>query len=341
VVGTVESDAATIVEVWSRNFELLRGEAARQKVDHSYLSNPVGSGAAFLLRDCQSQTIVGVQCLVLRRFNYCGRVLHAGVAADYSVDPAHRSVLPALMLMKASIAKSPDMADFLYGLPNGKSEAVTKRAGFAQVLQLTRYAAPLRVARYLSPRMPRPVGWLLELVGDAALTVFDNLRVYRRGRRLRWVEGRDQPDKIDQIWNAAKAQGFLISQRDSHQLWWRFRLSTSQPSEWLIDIAEHPSAQPLGYVVWAKRDNIAVIGDFLCADPKADTDYLLEAFRCHARGLGMTAISLEYGGAPSVIEALSRARFARREGNNLYAIRTESLPAWDHWYMTGMDRDTD
>ena len=49
-------------------------------------------------------------------------------ARDFAVDRVHRSLQPALMLLKAFLNEVNSRFHFVYGFPNGKAEAVLKRA---------------------------------------------------------------------------------------------------------------------------------------------------------------------------------------------------------------------
>lgn len=340
VLAAASEAAATMVRLWSNSFDMLQGAHAEKKVAHFYLRNPAGSGPVFLLRENTSGADVGVQTLVLRRFHAGSDAYLAGNLADYAVDAAHRSLGPALQLMKASIADSKTRLAFLYGLPNRKAEPILRRAGLEPVLEMARFAAPLRTRSYLEGRVPALLLGVVAALADTALSIGDRLRSVRRVPAIRWETGAagDAIDSdIDSIWQGAVQAGLLLSERSAAVLRWRFDGRAVQ-----IAIArDRRSNEPLGYVVWALRDGVAVVSDFLCAEPGAGTSRVFAAFRCHARAAGACSISLEYGGSPAIASALSDAGFSRREGHPLYAVINQTLPATQSWYFTGFDRDTD
>lgn len=331
--------ASAMTRLWGNSFELLQGEHAQRKLEHFYLSNPAGSGPVFLLRENLNGTDVGVQTLVLRRFTKGDQAFMAGTLADYAVDPAHRSLGPALQLLKASISGSKDTLAFLYGLPNRKAEPILKRAGLEPILHMTRYAAPLRSRSYLAGRVPRVFLGVTACAADVLLAMSDHWRMLRLARSIRWASAGDAA--IDAIWEKAQRCGLLLSERSSKVLAWRFK--TAENSRWQVDVAFSGREQePLGYVVWALRDGIAVVRDFLSADPLHDSGHLLAAFRCKARAQGAVAISMEYCGSHAVVAALENAGLVPRESNPVYAVKHQStLPPTDSWYLTTYDRDTD
>jgi len=344
VEGTVADNAQVIAAVWSGSFELLRGELAQYKLMHSYFSNPAGSGPAFLLRYSHSQTVVGVQCIVLRKFIYQGRELTAGITADYAVDSSHRSLLPALQLFRCCIAGASTIVSMLYGFPNHKAEPVTKRAGFEKAMKLVRYAVPLRSASYISPMLPSALRFPLQWCGDIALMTAAWARSLLLGG-VTWSVNECARDGVDAIWTAAMANPLFMSLRSSAILWWRFNMgATAEPGSapWRIDVARaYVGGDPIGYVVWSLRGNIAIVGDFLCMYPELQTARVMAAFRNLARRMGAIAISLEYCGNASVGKELEKAGFSPRENSPLYVIQNAPMPTTDRWYFTGFDRDTD
>jgi hypothetical protein len=339
VTPAVAADAeATLLALWANSFEWLRGEAARKKLEHFYLRNPVGAGPVFLLRHNASETDVGVQTLVSRRFFVDGRTLMAGTMADYAVDPAHRSLGPALQLLKASIAASKSSLAFVYGLPNRKAEPILRRAGLEPVLEMGRYAAPLRSRTYLASRLPGTLLAPASLVADVALAVVDRLRAARLAAGVRWVDPDDAD--IEAIWQGALHSGLLLSDRSAALLHWRFDAKDAGGRR--IDVArDDRDGSVLGYVVWSLHNDVAVVSDFLCASPRRDTARLFAAFRCRARRAGAVSISLEYCGCAEVAAQLGTAGLQWRESNPVFAVQHAALPPPSAWYLTGFDRDTD
>jgi len=346
VAGSVAEDAGTVVALWSNNFVALRDGAAQRKLERTYLTNPVGQGLFFLLRHLPTQVVVGAQCLALRRFHSEERVLIAGTMADYTVDAAHRSLGPALQLLRSCIAGSNSTLDFVYGLPNRKAEPILRRAGLVPLMQLWRYAAPLRSGEYLRPRVPSwmlyPLAWLV----DCLLARLDWFREHRLGSQVFWQDSSADRDAVDAIWASAQCSGFVISERSAEVVWWRFRgdgqaAQRGEVLPWRFELAREWANGPvLGYVVWSRRDDIAILGDFLCRSPREQTARMLCAFRRRMRALNVTAISVECGGG--VIEAeLEKAGFIKRESSPVYAVLKAGMPNVVSWYMTGFDRDTE
>jgi hypothetical protein len=339
VTPAVAADVeATLLALWANSFEWLRGEAAQKKLEHFYLRNPAGSGPVFLLRHNASETDVGVQTLVSRRFFVDGHVQMAGIMADYAVNPAHRSLGPALQLLKTSIAASKDSLAFVYGLPNRKAEPILRRAGLEPVLEMGRYAAPLRSRTYLASKVPAALLAPAALVADIGLATVDVLRAWRLAPGVRWVDPVD--GDLDAIWQGALHAGLLLSDRSAALLRWRFGDCPAGGRR--IDVArDYRDGRLVGYVAWSLQNDVAVVSDFLCAAPRNDTTRLFAAFGCRARREGAVSVSLEYCGSADVVEQLIAAGFQWRESNPVFSVRNAALPPPSTWYLTGFDRDTD
>lgn len=352
VITASAGDVRTaLARLWANSFEVLRGGLAEKKVERFYLHNPAGSGPVFLLRDTRNATDVGVQALILRRFYTAEQPLFAGTMADYAVDPAHRSLGPALQLLKASIASSKTTLAFVYGLPNRKAEPILRRAGLEPVQQLTRYAAPLKSRPYLAAKLPGPLLSVICPLANLALSAQDWLRELRLGGRLYWRDAHGHAAQIDAIWRESSRDGLLRSDRSAQVLFWRYGLPDTADASadllqanaaWRIELASvGAKGNAFGYVVWGMRDGIAVVGDFFCEKPHEQSAHLLASFRRRARAFGAASISLEYCGSPMVARGLAAAGFVPRESCPVFAVIHQGLPSADSWYMTAYDRDTE
>ena len=163
--------AAAIQGLWVANLVGHDARSAAAKLRLGYAENPAGTGTAILLYPQGDDRPSGVQGLHPRLFHFGTRRLRAAGLADYAVDEAHRSLGPALMLMRRGSELGAERFDFTYGLPNRKAAAVVARAGLKRIGSDVRAvgrrcAAPAgrvalrRIAH--SPRVPR---FLLERRG--------------------------------------------------------------------------------------------------------------------------------------------------------------------------------
>ena len=331
--------ADAITTLWSRCMRSLTPQAALGRLQHRYLRNPAGPGATLLLRQSDSDEAAGVQCLHARTFHFGTRRWRVAGMADYAVAEAHRSLGPALQLMKKGMSLAQSSYDWVYGLTNEKSEAVCKRSGLQRLGNVVRWTRPLRSAWLLRRWLP---GWLaLACAGpvDAALYVFDALQL-GESRRLGWHDRREFDASADELWQRRTAD-LLLSDRSSAVLQWRF--AVEMPGRWTVSMARRPDGAPFGYAVWRLDGAVAMVADFMTADPVRDTAPLLRGLAWHLRHARVERLSLEFLGSPGVTDGLRAAGFVPRpEVLPLYlAAGAHAAPPLDRWYFTSFDRDGD
>jgi hypothetical protein len=228
--------------LWCENLALrTTPEAHFQRL---YRDAPEPTSTVFLLRARAhgpvNAEIIGSNGFSIRRFQLgAGLEGRAAVSGDLVVAHAHRSLLPALHLVRA--VREHTMSEFAlcYGFPNDKAKGVMVRAGFRALGPMTRYARVLRHATYL-PRIAarlqaRPR--LAAIVQAAArhplargLTpVLDIARlacqlpevVHARARhRLTVLDGPDA--RFDELWERTRAEYDVIGVRTAAMLRWRY-----------------------------------------------------------------------------------------------------------------------
>ena len=329
--------------LWSSNLLSFTPAAVDAKLDLGYRTNPAGQGVILVLRVHDEKSIVGVQGVHPRTMHLGPTLIRAANLADFAVAPEHRTLGPALMLIKHAITQTSASFDLLYGLPNAKSAAVCNRAGLKRVGSTQRHAKPLRSRKILARHVPARLAGALAPWADLGLRLIDACR--SRADRTRLVcrtTSFDDPH-LDAIW-AGRRSDLLLSERSSAMLRWRY--ATAGRDHWQISIAFAPNKTPVGYVVWRLKDGMAAIGDFFCAEPSTQTAALLLAFAAQARGQGADVVSLLFFGIAEVSASLRRAGFAVRGENALVYIghTSSALAAVDpatRWYSTGFDNDAD
>ena len=152
--------AADLCRLWSENLGLAM--TPEQKFQWLYRDAPEPSDLVFVLEAIADghTVIVGTNGMASRRFRVAGRDARAAISCDLAVDRAHRSLLPALSLVRAVREAGTTRFDFVYGFPNAKAEGVLKRAGFRELGRARRWAKVLRHAATsigsARARMPPP-----------------------------------------------------------------------------------------------------------------------------------------------------------------------------------------
>ncbi|MGY0611413.1 hypothetical protein [Luteimonas sp. A501] len=170
--------------------------------------------------------IVGLLALAPRKMRAGGRELRAGVLSHLAIQPAHRSLGPALMLLESVLEAAQDRFDLVYGIPNASqgAGAALRRAGLRPLADMERSVRIVRHGHYLARRLPRPLAMPARLAGlavDGGDAVSRAWRL-RAGPRLRarWVDHVDPA--MDVVWSTKPRHPRLTAVRDEAMLRWRF-----------------------------------------------------------------------------------------------------------------------
>ncbi len=337
----LEVSAVAIQQLWIANLFGHTQESAPAKLRLGYVANPAGQGCIVLLHTSVDGTAVGIQGLHPRTFYLGTKRLRAVGMADFAVESGHRSLGPALMLMRFCARVGAERFDLIYGLPNQKAAPVLVRAGFRRVGVVRRYAILLGSQARLSHYFP---SWLVTLtapVVDTALIARDFWRSKTTSLRLVCEPADWDNAEVDALW-ALRSTQLLLSERSCQTLRWRFGVPGRGP--WKFCLCRDPQGVVRGYVVWRIVDGFAEIGDFFSADPETWTTPVLIAFMRLARQLRVTSVSVAFFGNESVVEGLLVAGMTLRpQEAPLFKLPGGplELDAAEHWYLTSFDNDAD
>lgn len=334
------ASAADIRGLWVANLIGHDEASARAKLRLGYAENPAGTGLALLLVPQGEADAVGVQGLHPRTFHFGERRLRAVGLADYAVDASHRSLGPALQLMRYGTQCAQTRFDLTYGLPNHKAAAVLARAGLRRIGTIRRFAKPLRSRQQLVQRLPAPLAAVVAPVVDLVLRLDEARRSMVHGPRLVCQETPWTLADIDAVWSQRPA-ALLLSERSGAMLRWRF----GQPERgaWRLSVARQGDSTR-GYVVWRIKDDHVEIGDFFSDAPDELTTPLLLAFAREARRAGVNAISVTFFGREAVARAIQRSGMALRpQQAPVFKLpgADAALDDPDRWYLTSFDNDAD
>lgn len=332
--------AHTILALWVDNLVGHTPQSARDKLALGYVDNPAGPGNTLLLFADGDPAAKGVQGLHPRIFHLGERRLSAAGLADYAVDAGHRSLGPALMLMRQGVKRAGECFDMTYGLPNAKAAPVCQRAGLKRIGVLRRHAKPLSTGAHLAQRLP---SWLVGVVAplaDLALRTVDAFRALRQPTRLVFRDIPWDDPALDDLW-ARRDRTRLLSERTGAMLRWRFGLPPR--GDWRIGVAADRTGRVHGHVAWRLVGDFAEIGDFHAPELERFTAPLLMAFTRAARRAGAASISLGYFGAPAVDQQLALAGFRLRpQAAPVFLAPGGAAPeAPEAWHLTAFDNDAD
>ena len=347
--AVLAQDTPEILNLWLSNLPGYDAQNAKAKLQLGYVGNPAGASQILLLRaqDAGSTTFTaqGTQGLHARRFVLGPQTLNVASLADLVVNAEHRSLGPALMLMRRSVELAEAGHDLIYGLPNERAAAVCARAGLRPLGNVQRYAKPLASREKLGERVPAWLAMLVAPLVDRALTLRDGWRGSKLGLRLTCRSCSWNDPALDDVW-ARRAPELLLSDRSAAMLRWRFdgsRLPQSTP-RWEICVAHDASSAVQGYAVWRQTDGFIEVGDFFVKDVAQHLAPMMLGFARYAKRHHAVSVSVEFFGDSRVVQGLLAAGLHVRADQSPVFIGAATPPALSdpsQWYFTAFDNDAD
>jgi hypothetical protein len=335
---------------------------ASDRADSVFMLAAEGDGAA---------RWVGTAGVLVRRIAVRGRELRAGLLADLAVDRDHRTVMPALTLTRGvrQWVFGEGRFDLAYGFPNQRAEGVFRRAGYAQLGMLRRWARILRHASYAPrlkaldlPRIPPLVRRVVDRAVDSpALTglagaAIDAVQLARTTPaaaralvevRLEWAPEAD--GRIDEVWENAHGAYEVVAVRSKRFLRWRYPGGEHPGPPGRIEygyVTRRDSGAPVAYTIVEYRDDGAFVRDLFGTHEGIGA--LLDQLPHVAYARGATLVSMSYLGAPWLAEALEARGWSLREARRMIAIGVGDhvepalramLTTAAHWHLTDADED--
>ena len=334
----------TLLKLWNGS-QLHVADDPRHKYTWFYQDNPVGPATAFFLTE-EADGVVGCCGLGTRLIWIDGRPTPVGLFADFAVEPAHRTAMPALVLQRALCAGAQQRFPLTYGFPNAAAVGIFKRVGFPLLGTMSRYGKVLRHARFVKRVVPvAPLASLLGALLDAGARCRDAAHglIRRNPHRLEWLPVPD--GRFTDCFERARGRHRFISDRTADTLRWRFTQRPGRASEFAALVS--PRNEVLAYAaILQKETGVALIADFLAIDDDALgalLDLLMPALRRRGFESAMTFFL-----GPMRIEAVLRAHgFVLRESAKFVAVGAgeglsvapEALTKVTDWYLTEADRD--
>jgi hypothetical protein len=331
-----------LVRLWGDNLQV-RGDP-HAKLDWLYLANPAGPGEAFVLRD-EGETAVGCAGITTRELWRGEHALRAALLADFAIDRAHRTGMPALILQRATKHQVETAYELGYGFPNASAVAIHRRIGFFELGGMTRYVRVLRHGGYLARRYGRPLAaHAAGAVVDLAKLAVRSLRAARPalGASLRWQT--DFDPRFDDLWRRHRALWGVVCRRDAAFLRWRF---VAKPLEHvrIATLAARRGGELLAYaVVGGERGEMAHLLDLF--GPLDALHDLLTLLLPSLTLRGHTAASTRFLGDPRMARLLVEHRMSARDSDRkviaCLSPRCTDAALRDAatWYLTDLDEDT-
>ena len=275
-----------------------------------------------------------------------GRPVRAGLLADFTVDKAHRTVMPALILQRAVAEYACREFDLAYTYPNDAAIGLFSRIGYHKVGQAGRYVRILRTGPYVSRILTNPLlGRLGGALADGGLQAFDTVRPLLRGLGLTVTWPRSLDQRFDTLFERTRLRYKVIGDRSAAFLTWRF---LNRPGvNGRIAALVSRSGELHAYAVISDREpGTALLADFL-ADSNAHLAILLGRLMQPLRAAGYTTVMTSFLGEHATAKVLESQGFRLRNLSKFIVANVGSsgivneaeLRDSESWYLTEADRD--
>jgi hypothetical protein len=351
-----------LARIWGANLTLEADAATKYR--WLYEEAPDRPPVVFLLvaDGAPAAQAVGTAGVGLRRVVVGDAELRAGLLGDLAVDREHRSVMPALSLVREAKAWALGELDFAYGFPNKSAEGVFKRAGYKPLGTIGRYVRVLRHAGYVDrvgdaelarvPARLRPAlraalagrgGAALARGVDVAVLARD-LPAVVRARDLRLALSERADPRLDPLWASARGDHVVVGARTARFVDWRFFRSGAGGRQ--LVLATDRAGAPQAYAVVERADEVAIVRDIF--GHRAAMPALLDRLAPALYRRGVASISLRYLGASWFADALRARRFTLRQQDRMIALATSDRLAAataarvadvEAWHITDADED--
>ena len=339
VTADISSMRATCSQLWTEEGQELA--ESEQRFDWYYVDNPTKDIQMYALADAESQETIGTITVTARDWFVKNKSASIAIFGDLFVDPKHRSLGPALKLVRDGTSAAKAAYQFLYSFPNRKAEPVFRRIGFKKIGGIPRYSKPLVTSKIFQEHEKLGKVAFLSPLADLLLALEDRFKLMSLGGLSGEVVA-DTDSRFDQLWQDCDKEGLMIGQRDAEYLRWRFINNYQQPQS-ILAVSKRGESSLFGYVVFYKdAEGNFEVHDFLCRDGVKHIAGLMLCFMNYARSQKGKSVSTYFYGSNTVAEQLGSIRMEPREERAIYTMPGDSPNAevdGCDYYLTYADED--
>ena len=148
-----DEDRQIIENLWQRNLPKVPDLRFDWLYKDSYPATNVFSWLLF-----KGDSPCGSISIFTRDFKLEDEVISCGTFIDIIVDKSHRTLFPALSLVRAAVEGAQALGlDFLWAFPNEKAHPVFSRCGFKEIFQPARWSRIISFNSKIDPYVHNPV----------------------------------------------------------------------------------------------------------------------------------------------------------------------------------------
>ncbi|MEE8106617.1 MAG: GNAT family N-acetyltransferase [Planctomycetota bacterium] len=334
------ADREAILKVLSSG---LPEAASARRLDWLYLSNPDGRALVWLAEDAETGEPIGTSAGYPRSMVVDGQRVAALNLSDFAIDAKHRSLGPALKLLRASLEPMKDgRFVFSYDYPSAAMLAIYKRMGGHPLAETRRWVRMVSVRGKVKKKLGTGVvGGIATAAGDAALRARDSM-LKRQNLTLELCDG--EFEDLGRFHEEHAPAAHVFGLRSAAYLRWRYAQHTMWPHEALCVKSD---GALIGFAFFrCSEEGCLTVTDLQAPAGRGARQALLGELCAMARARGLERVQAEFpDGTPSARMAADLGFVVREAGPGIVLFVDDMSPFAstlrnpENWWMMGGDRD--
>ncbi len=343
--GDVVQDGDELLKFWKEHGD----RPIDDKYRWMYLNNPYGKANIWFLKIEETGEVVGTAALFPRKLMLDGNVVLAGVAGDLLVNKEHRTLRPALSLVRqVRSALDDNLVEFIYIIPNKKAEMITKRAGYKCVGSLKRYVKIQKSQRQLEKRgVPRVISNIVAPMIDFWLVLRAGETWCRFGGKIRYEVLSQLDKRFDALWEECSSGCCIAPERTSEYIEWKF-LNDPDDENIIYGAFSEDDTKMLGCIVYRRDASSIEIRELILTNNRAIRVQVVRQFLRYIKKFSVESVIVNALNNKKISTELVSYGFKERgDGRNVYLSMSKKLSKYskktldaDNWIMMLCDEDT-
>lgn len=338
-------DRESLLKFWQEQ----SGRSLDNKFNWAYTGNPDGKAHVWFLKIDDTNEVVGVAALFPRKIKINGQTYMAGVAGDLLVHEKHRTIGPAIQLLRTVISSGEDcIFDVIYTFPNIKANLVAKRAGLNAIGPTQRYVIIFRVKRQLIKRgIPNILASIIAPLIDIGLKLRANNTYSKLSNSVQIHKIDNFDDVFEDLWNERQSGYFVVPDRSSEYMNWKF-FEDPDDENYAYGAYTQDGATMLGCIIYRRDEESLEIRELILRNDPLVRKMVIGRFLRLMRSQLIESIFISLLENEKIANELNGYGFIKRDKErNVYFAASENLKSEtnllknpDNWLLMTTDEDT-
>ena len=309
-----QQDSEDLLCLWN---EVLKYPSP-QRMANMFTENSYGIPAAWLIFHDASENPVGSVAVFPRSIVSNAQENLLGINCDMLILKKHRTLGPALMVLKALIKGCRELGyHALFAMPNKKSQPVFKRVGYKKIGTAYRWSKVLKsedkilpIIKWMLPR--KAVALFMDLVLKfASINPWIKFRYFKL-----WWNFVERDVTLEQVLVPKNPVAENILKKSPDYLKWRYAAVLCQGNPEIF--ALYCKEQLLGYVIYTLDDKEVIVQEFFLQGADSGIHVLLSKFIKKMYRQKHSSISILHYGPEHFEKMLKQHGFIKREGRDVF-----------------------